>query len=161
MYIMWTVSSQNRIELSAATTLKGKEAQTPSNKAFESGKTNTTNIPMLDITCSAHTVGITTVSAPIGCREAFSISNWLFFSTIEIGTVRLFCTSVVRMRRLEAATSRTRRYVLVATNVLLDFSLHSHSYLNWDVDLCLEAVSAQPSHLNTLSGSKLFINTIN
>lgn len=76
---MWKASSQNRLEVSAAATLKGKGAQTPSNKAFESNRTNTTNIPMLDITRSAHTVGITTVSAPIGRREAFSISNWLFF----------------------------------------------------------------------------------
>lgn len=78
--------------------LKEKEAQTPSNKAFGYGKTNTRHIPMLDIIRPAHTVGMTTVSAPIGRREAFSISNWLFFSTIEIGTVRLFCTSAIRMR---------------------------------------------------------------
>lgn len=78
-YIMWIATSQKRIELSAYPTLKGKEAQIPSNKAFESGKTNTTSIPMLDITRSAHTVGITTVSLPIGRREAFSNWNWFFF----------------------------------------------------------------------------------
>lgn len=53
---------------------------------------------MLDIIRPAHTVGMTNVSAPIGRRKAFSIWNWLFFSTIEIGTVRLFCTSAIRMR---------------------------------------------------------------
>lgn len=73
------VSSQKRFEVSAAAALKGKEAQTPSHKAFASSKTNTTHIPMLDIIRPAYTVGMTTVSAPIGRREAFSISNWLFF----------------------------------------------------------------------------------
>lgn len=95
---MCTASSQNRSEVSTTATLKGKAPQTLSHKAFASGKTNTTHIPMQDITCSAHTVGITTVRAPIGCREAFSISNWLFFSTIEIGIVRLFCRTEIRMR---------------------------------------------------------------
>ncbi|OWR42601.1 hypothetical protein KGM_214057A, partial [Danaus plexippus plexippus] len=54
------VPSDCRIEVSAAVFLNVKEAQTPSNKAFGSGKTNTRHIPMLDIIRSAHTVGMTT-----------------------------------------------------------------------------------------------------
>lgn len=57
---------------------------------------------MLDIIRPAYTVGITTVRAPIGRSEAFSISNWIFFSTIEIVNVRLLCTSEGRMRGWEA-----------------------------------------------------------
>lgn len=100
---MWIATSQNRTELSAAFTLKGKEAQTPCNKAFESGKTNTTNIPMLDIIRPAHTVGITNVRPPIGRREAFSISNWLFFFLqlkleLSVSTVWVCCACVARRR---------------------------------------------------------------
>lgn len=120
------VSSQKRFEVSAAAAPKGKEAQTPRHRAFASSKTNTTHIPMLDIIRPAHTVGMTTVSAPIGRREAFSISNWLFF----FYNWNWHCRSVLRhgaRARGAAATSRERIYVR-ATNVLLDCSLRFHSY---------------------------------
>lgn len=87
---------QKRFAVSAAATLKGKPAQTPRNRAFAlgSGKTNTTNISMLDIIGPAHTVGITTDAAlPLGAAKPSAFRIGYFFSTIEIGTVGLVCAS--------------------------------------------------------------------
>lgn len=94
---------QKRTELSAATTLKGKTAQTPSNKAsaLESNKTNTTNISMLDITGSAHTVSITTDGAlRLVAAKPSPIRIGYIFSTIEIGTVGLLSANAARLREV-------------------------------------------------------------
>lgn len=106
------------------TTLKGKEAQTPSNKAFESGKTNTTSIPMLDITRPAHTVGITTEPSHWLPRSLLHLELVIFFLQLEL-ELSVCSVSAERMRR-----RRRLRHVHVdtATNVLLDCFLHSHSY---------------------------------
>lgn len=65
---------------------------------------------MLDITRSAHTVGITTVSVPIGRSEAFSISNWLFFLQLKLElsvcSVRVWyaCVPGRRLRHVDVDT---------------------------------------------------------
>lgn len=155
-------SSQNHIELSAAPTLKGKEAQTPSNKAFASSKTNTRNIPMLDIIRPAYTVGITTVSAPIGRGEAFSISNWVFF----FYNWNCNCPFVRHRWRAHAwlggATSRRRIYVWGVTNVLLDCSLRFHSYFGfeWGFAVVLMPSAQTWQHVQLFSPFQNFCSTL-
>lgn len=150
---MWNISSQNRIEVSASYFLKGKEAQTLSNKAFGSSKTNTRHIPMLDIIRPALTVGMTTVSAPIGRREAFFNSNWLFFLQLKLElyvcSVRMLyaCVASRRLRHVDVSTFGRRMYYWIPLSVPI-----RTSYSN--VDLWLFISSAQSyfrSRINDIS----------